>query len=97
MYCNVSIWNLYRFKKRICTSSKKSCTSSRKLEPVQIQIAPKNKLNYNIYTDLNPILHRLFQAGFTLWGGEGLKVPAAFFSEVIKSTTIKLGTCTLTN
>ena len=42
---------------------------------------------------LNPILHGLFQAGST-WGGGGHKVPAAFFSETVKATTIKLGTLT---
>ena len=47
---------------------------------------------------LNPILHGLFQAGSTRvhggMAGEGHKVPAAFFSETVKATTIKLGTLT---
>ena len=46
----------------------------------------------------NPTLHGLSQACSTLfWGGGGRgkggghKVPAAFFSETVKATTIKLG------
>ena len=42
----------------------------------------------------NPILHGLFQAGSTRDGGGGHKVPAAFFSETVKATAIKLGTLT---
>ena len=45
---------------------------------------------------LNPLLHGLFQAGSTRGGGGGgeggHKVPAAFFSETVKATTIKLDT-----
>ena len=45
------------------------------------------------YDFLNPILHvhGHFQAGSTRGGG-GHKVSAAFFSEPVKATTIKLGT-----
>ena len=43
---------------------------------------------------LNPILHGLFQAGSTRWGGGGHKVSAAFFSETIKANAIKAGTLT---
>ena len=46
---------------------------------------------YNLY--FNPILHGLFQAGSTQGKG-GHKVPAAFFSETVKATAIKLGTLT---
>ena len=43
---------------------------------------------------LNPILHGLFQAGSKQgWGGWGV-VSAAFFSETVTATTIKLGTLT---
>ena len=45
---------------------------------------------------LNPTLHGLFEAGSTRGGGGGgrHKVPAAFFSETVKATAIKLGTLT---
>ena len=42
----------------------------------------------------NPILHGLFQAGSARGGGGGHKVPAAFFSETVKATALKLGTLT---
>ena len=46
----------------------------------------------------NPILHGLYPAGPTrLGGGGGHKVPAAFFSETVKATAIKLGTLTKTS
>ena len=47
---------MYRFKKT-CPGSKKICTGSKKLEPVQIQTVPKDKLNYNIYKIQNSLLH----------------------------------------
>ena len=40
----------------------------------------------------NPILHGLLQAGSTRGGRH--KVLAAFFSETVKATAIKLGTLT---
>ena len=46
---------------------------------------------------INPILHGLFQTGSTRkrgGGGGGHKVPAAFFSETVKTTAIKLGALT---
>ena len=54
---------------------------------------PFNSTVCNLHwpVDLNPILHGLFQAGST-WGWH--KVPAAFFSEMVKTNTIKRGTLT---
>ena len=54
MYCNINIWKCTGLKKLVPVRKylyqfKKICTSSRKLELVQIQIVPKDKLNYNIY------------------------------------------------
>ena len=41
---------------------------------------------------LNHILHGLFQVGSTRGMGGGHKVPAAFFSETVKATAIKVYT-----
>ena len=54
MYCNISVWKCTGLKKPVPVQKnlyqfKKICTSSKKLELVQIQIVPKDKLNYNIY------------------------------------------------
>ena len=45
-----------------------------------------------MFLNFNPILQGLFQAGSTQGGGGVHKVPAAFFSETVKATAIKLGT-----
>ena len=58
---------MYRFKKT-CTTSKKSVPVQKKLELVQIQIVPKDKLNYNIY----------FPA-MLLWPNESYYVANTFF------------------
>ena len=49
---------------------------------------------YVVLTGQNSMIFTLFQADSTRGGGHSLKVPAAFFSETVKATTIKLGTLT---
>ena len=60
-----------------------------------LKILPLYVWPKGLAVNFNPILHGLFQAGFTRGGGGGGSVAQSargLFSEMVKATTIKLGT-----